>query len=150
MYSHPEAPKKSRAPSGSARPDGSALDALDHLVSGPAKRPRRLSDFQYYVKKHYSEEMKVASDLRYLVAKQAYDNATEEVRALNEMKRPSSLAVMNAVGMRYWKLENPTFRRKVRDQASEAHRAAVAKWEESRVKPKTARQFHQQVFLCYT
>ena len=104
---------------------------IDHLHNKPAKRPRKLSVFNYYLKTHYQKDIKNDYKRRYAALKSEYETryalATEKQR-LN-MKQPRSVAVRNQVGTEYWNLETEATCQRIILETQAAHDAAVAEWE---------------------
>lgn len=118
---------------------------IDHLHGRPAKRPRKLSVFNYYLKTHYQKEFKPDYKRRFAALKSEYETryavATKEDRL--SMKPPRSVAVRNMVCTEYWDLETEAARQKIILETKAAHDAAVAEWEAGKAVPLTPRDFHQ-------
>ena len=82
-------------------------------------------------------------DRRFIIAKTRYDAATDKERDEGVVKKPISVQIRTQVGKEFWDLETPKFREDIAQEAKVAHALEVTLWEESKVVPKTPRQFHQ-------
>jgi len=49
----------------------------------------------------------------------------------------------NAVGKEFWLLESAKFQEEIAQEAEDVHLKEIKGWEEAKMVPKTAQQFHQ-------
>ena len=78
-----------------------------------------------------------------MLAKQKYDNATEEEREKGDAKKPVAVQLRTDVSKEFWLLETEEFRNTVTQDAENAHAKEVEEWEALKSTPKTPQQFHQ-------
>lgn len=77
------------------------------------------------------------------MAKDKYDNATEEERTREKMKKPAAFQMRLDISREFWLLESQEFRDIVAQDAEDAHAKEVKEWASSKIVPKTPQQFHQ-------
>jgi hypothetical protein len=111
------------------------------------KAPRRLTPFHQYLKLHYHSRVKGEYLRRYAIAKKEYDNATEEEQENKAVKKPIPVQLRTEVATEFWLLETEKFRASIANIAEETYVKEVEEWEELKMVPKTAQQFHQWVFV---
>lgn len=95
------------------------------------------------MKLHYDSRVKEEYLRRYAVAKQRYDNATEDDRENGIVKKPIPVQMRAEIGKEFWDLETAEFREEIAQHAEDVHAQEVEEWEESKKVPKTPQQFHQ-------
>jgi hypothetical protein len=80
---------------------------------------------------------------RYVVAKRAWDDATQEDRDSRVIKKPIPVQLRTEVGKEFWVLETEEFREEMSKNAEDTHLKEMEEWEALKNVPKTALQFHQ-------
>jgi hypothetical protein len=113
------------------------------LAAGIEKAPQKLTPMHLYFKLHYRTRIKDEYLRRYVVAKKAYDDATEEDLESGAVKKPIPLQFRIDAGREFWLLESTEFWEHIAQEAENAHLKQIAEWEETKKVPKTALQFHQ-------
>jgi hypothetical protein len=96
-----------------------------------------------YIKLHYRTHIKGEYLRRYVVAKKAYEDATEEDKESGDVKKIVPIVLRNAVGKEFWLLESAEFQEEIAQEAEDVHLKEIKEWEEAKMVPKTAQQFHQ-------
>jgi len=96
-----------------------------------------------YFKLHYRTHIKEEYLRRYAAAKEAYNDATEDDLESGAVKKPIPLRFRNEVGKEFWLLESTKFWESIAQEAEDVHLKQMKEWEEAKIVPKTAQQFHQ-------
>ena len=113
------------------------------LDANKSKPPRKLTLFHYYFKLHYNARIKAEYLHRFQLAKNEYDAATEEKRAVKKWTVLVAVALRCEVGWEFWLLESAAFCEEVAASAEEQHAKDMAEWEVLQQVPKTPQEFHQ-------
>ena len=113
------------------------------LDANKSKPPRKLTPFHHYFKLHYNSRIKAEYLRRFQSAKNEYNAATEEERAVKKWTAPVAIALRCEVGREFWLLESAAFREEVAVSAEEQHAKDMAEWEVLQQVPKTPQEFHQ-------
>ena len=132
-FKHGEASQTSSA--SSTNPFISVLDA------NKSKPLCKLTPFHHYFKLHYNSRIK--AEYLFQSAKNEYNAATEEERAMKKWTAPVAIALRCKVGQEFWLLESAAFHEEVAASAEEQHAEDMAEWEVLQQVPKTPQEFHQ-------
>ena len=116
------------------------ISVLDVNKSKPL---RKLTPFHHYFKLHYNSWIKAEYLCRFQLAKNEYNAATEEERAVKKWTALVAIALGCEVGWEFWLLEFTAFREEVTASTEEQHAKDMAEWEVLQQVPKTPQEFHQ-------
>lgn len=142
---------------------------LRQFAGESAPKPKRLTDIDQFSKMYYDSMIKVEYEKDFAAAKALFkDNlstyhqnqlskegdqtegqtegdgtADNDVESAEEPKRPVAVNVRRLTTYRLWKAQTDEFRAQVKERADDAHKEAIAEWEEQKKcgQPKSAEQY---------
>lgn len=105
--------------------------------------PTRKNLTSYYMSKYYPTRIKAHYDRRWLEVSRAWDATTLEDRTIQNLKRPSAVAVRRALAEQIMATESPYFLELLKIENEAAYDERRKAWESGKMAATTPQEYHQ-------
>jgi hypothetical protein len=102
-----------------------------------------MAEITLYMAMYYETRIKEEAERRVFMAERKFDQATEEERAEQDLKKPIPVAIRSHTTVEFWKTELEATKEAVKARIEELYDEELKAWRAKRIVPKTPQEYHQ-------